>query len=109
MNRAIKIGKFPKKMLKKVKEKEEGELSDGSGDERIDPQLVESILQSYLSSNDRRSALQNPLDVLEQGQEDLFLALEMFVRGNGVRLDTIRNLTCHEIGKSIVQHMTHYM
>ena len=66
--------------------------------DRVDPARTEKILDDYLSSQSREDAFQACLEeAMEPGQEELFLALETFVRGSGIRLDVVRNVSVHDI------------
>ena len=66
--------------------------------DRVDPARTEKILDNYLSSQSREDAFQACLEeAMEPGQEELFLTLETFVRGSGVRLDIVRNVSVHDI------------
>lgn len=75
-------------------------------DWRIDLALTRSLIDSYYDSAHRQETLDNfvngdysfPEETgLEPGQARLFLSLEIFVRGMGIRLDPVRNLTVHDI------------
>ena len=83
-----------RKMAKKGRYKGEAKKTE----ERIDPALTGRILDNYFESQQRRERLDAVQeDGLERGQEALFLALEIYLRGNEVRLDVVRNLKVSEI------------
>ena len=64
----------------------------------LDPALTERILDDYFESPRRRAYLEEiEEDGLERGQAELFLALETYLRGNGIRLDAVRNITVSDI------------
>ena len=66
---------------------DESEESDTEEDNAwpIDPALTQKIFDTYLESPSRRNILHSlhSGEILEPGQEELFLALEAFLRGRG--------------------------
>ena len=67
-------------------------------DNFVDPALTGRILENYFVSRQRRERLDAiQEDGLEPGQQSMFLALETYLRGNGVRLDVVRNLRVSDI------------
>ena len=66
--------------------------------EWLDPALTQRILDDYWESPRRQAYLEEIAEEsLERGQAELFLALETYLRGNGIRLDVVRNITVSDI------------
>ena len=94
LSRAQKMAK-KKRFTKKNKAREAAPTN--SGEEWLDPQLVEEIREDYFASRDREENLEAIRQGQATGQEALFLALETYLRGNGIRLDVVRNLRVADI------------
>ena len=84
-----------------AKKKKNGDSSSETSEEedRVDPALTHRILEAYLNSTSRREALKGNLEDMEEEEKLILAALESFIRADGARLDTIRNITTHDIGK----------
>ena len=92
---------------KEEKQEEEDVEKDGRPTEmRVDLALTSRIVESYFKSPARLRSLRNfsngnysfPEETgLEPGQADLFIACEIFMRGQGIRMDPVRNLTINDI------------
>lgn len=83
----VKKGRFKKRQVREKKEQSRKSSSTSSEEEKrekIDPILVNSILESYLSNPERKRAVKNPIGVLDDGEIGVFLALEALIRGRGV-------------------------
>ena len=80
LSKKNRLGKFPKKVSKK---KRDGTSSDEAED-RIDHSLVKAVLESYLSSENRKDVLKDPWSNLTEQEVGPFLALECLIRGQGV-------------------------
>lgn len=78
----VKKGRFKKRQVRE--KKESSTSSEEEKREKIDPILVNSILESYLSNPERKRAVKNPIGVLDDGEIGVFLALEALIRGRGV-------------------------
>ena len=82
LNKKVRIGKFPKRVKKNPEDSGDNNLD-------LDPLLVSQILESYLNNPGRKEAL-NGDGSISDDEWLTFLALELLIRGKGVRLDTIR-------------------
>jgi hypothetical protein len=96
-----KMGKFGRKKERKVSETE-----PNPHENKIDPALTERIRENYFESQLRRETLRSFVEgeytcdfigIRESDQSERFLALEVYLRGDGVRLDIVRNLTVGDI------------
>ena len=81
LQKKAKRGRFSRK--KNLDSSEESDTEENEGP--IDPALTQRIFDTYLESPNRREMLHSlhSGEILEPGQEELFLALEAFLRGRG--------------------------
>ena len=81
LQKKAKRGRFSRK--KNLDSSEESDTEENAGP--IDPALTQRIFDAYLESPNRREMLHSlhSGEILEPGQEELFLALEAFLRGRG--------------------------
>ena len=81
LQKKAKRGRFSRK--KNLDSREESDTEENAGP--IDPALTQRIFDTYLESPNRREMLHSlhSGEILEPGQEELFLALEAFLRGRG--------------------------
>lgn len=100
LQKNIQKGRFMKKRPTAKKKKDGDSSSETSEEEdKVDPALTHRILQAYLSSTYRHEALKGNLEDMNEEEKLILAALESFIRADGARLDTIRNITTHDIGR----------
>ena len=98
-----KMGKFGRQ--RKVSESDSDPL-ENNGEDETDPALTEQIRVNYLESQMRTEALRSFqegdytcsfIGTRDSDQSERFLALEIYLRSDGLRLDAVRNLSVRDI------------
>ena len=86
MSRMVKKGRFKHRQVKqKITDEDSNTTPEEEGvEEKIDPILVNAVLESYLSNPERKRALKGLETQLNDKEIGVFIALEAIIRGRGV-------------------------
>ena len=81
-----KRGRFKNRQAKQSKTDEDSATTpeEEGVEEKIDPILVNAVLESYLSNPERKRALKGLETQLNDKEIGVFIALEAVIRGRGV-------------------------